>query len=43
MIAAVYMYDRPTFDGLWGYAKAHFNRRRPDELADQLVGFDRST
>jgi len=25
MIAAVYMYDRPTFDGLWTYAKAHFN------------------
>ena len=25
MIAAVYMSDRPTFDGLWGYAKSHFN------------------
>jgi endo-1,4-beta-D-glucanase Y len=25
MIAAVYMYDRPTFDGLWTYAKAHFD------------------
>ena len=25
MIAAVYMYDRPTFDGLWGYAKTHFD------------------
>jgi endo-1,4-beta-D-glucanase Y len=23
MIAAVYMNDRPTFDGLWTYAKAH--------------------
>jgi endo-1,4-beta-D-glucanase Y len=23
MIAAVYMNDRPTFDGLWGYAKLH--------------------
>src|SRR5262245_23161366 len=25
MIAAVYMNDRPTFDGLWTYAKAHFD------------------
>jgi endoglucanase len=25
MIAAVYMYDRPTFDGLWGYAQLHFD------------------
>jgi endo-1,4-beta-D-glucanase Y len=25
MIAAVYMSDRPTFDGLWGYAKSHFD------------------
>jgi endo-1,4-beta-D-glucanase Y len=25
MIAAVYMYDRPTFDGLWSYAKSHFD------------------
>ncbi len=25
MIAAVYAYDRSTFDGLWGYAKLHFN------------------
>jgi len=25
MIAAVYMYDRPTFDGLWGYAKQHLD------------------
>ena len=25
MIAAVYASDRPTFDGLWGYAKLHFD------------------
>jgi endo-1,4-beta-D-glucanase Y len=25
MIAAAYMADRPTFDGLWAYAKAHFD------------------
>ncbi|MEP7052298.1 MAG: glycosyl hydrolase family 8 [Pseudomonadota bacterium] len=25
MIAAVYMNDRPTFDGLWTYAQAHFD------------------
>jgi endo-1,4-beta-D-glucanase Y len=25
MLAAVYMADRATFDGLWGYAKAHFD------------------
>jgi endo-1,4-beta-D-glucanase Y len=27
MIAAVYVSDRPTFDGLWGYAKAHFDAK----------------
>jgi len=27
MIAAVYMYDRPTFDGLWSYAKLHFDTK----------------
>jgi endo-1,4-beta-D-glucanase Y len=27
MIAAVYMNDRPTFDGLWGYAKLHFDSK----------------
>ena len=27
MIAAVYMNDRPTFDGLWGYAKLHFDAK----------------
>ncbi len=25
MIAAVYMNDKPTFDGLWTYAQAHFD------------------
>lgn len=25
MIAAAYMNDKPTFDGLWTYAKAHFD------------------
>src|SRR3954452_3021849 len=27
MIAAVYVSDRPTFDGLWGYAKLHFDAK----------------
>jgi len=27
MIAAVYMNDRPTFDGLWTYAKLHFDAK----------------
>ena len=27
MIAAVYTSDRPTFDGLWTYAKAHFDAK----------------
>jgi endo-1,4-beta-D-glucanase Y len=27
MIAAVYMADRATFDGLWGYAKLHFDAK----------------
>jgi endo-1,4-beta-D-glucanase Y len=27
MIAAVYMNDRATFDGLWGYAKLHFDAK----------------
>jgi endo-1,4-beta-D-glucanase Y len=27
MIAAVYMADRPTFDGLWNYAKGHMTPR----------------
>lgn len=27
MIAAVYMSDRPTFDGLWSYAKLHFDSK----------------
>jgi endo-1,4-beta-D-glucanase Y len=27
MLAAVYMADRPTFDGLWTYAKAHFDTK----------------
>ena len=27
MIAAVYVSDRPTFDGLWSYAKAHFDAK----------------
>jgi endo-1,4-beta-D-glucanase Y len=27
MIAAVYVSDRPTFDGLWGYAKLHLDAK----------------
>ena len=27
MLAAVYMNDRTTFDGLWSYAKAHFDAK----------------
>ena len=27
MIAAVYMYDRPTFDALWSYAQSHFDSK----------------
>lgn len=42
MILAAYMNDKPTFDGLWQYAKSHFNASQPGHYGFMARHIDRN-
>jgi endo-1,4-beta-D-glucanase Y len=42
MLLAAYLNDKPTFDGLWNYAKSHFNTNQPGHYGFMAWHVDRN-